>query len=106
MYFVNSYFTVAIYLTVIVGGACAVLHWLNVIAADSRMKRMMVSCGIAEETAENAGQLLKLDIDAVKARCRNCADIDLCERWLDGKPVENACFCPNIRHFSTAARSN
>lgn len=106
MYFVNSYFTVAIYLSAIVGVVYAILHWRKSIVADSRMQRMMLSCGIDEETVLSADQRLKLDMAVVRSRCRNCATTDLCDRWLGGEPMESAGFCPNNRHFTTAAHSS
>jgi len=105
MYILNSYITVAIYLTLIVSVVSAMLHWHNISAADSRMKRMMVSCGLNEETVLYAEHLLKLDMDEVRSRCRNCAVADLCDRWLEGEPVGSARFCPSIWSFTAAAHA-
>jgi hypothetical protein len=60
MFFDNSYFTVAIYLAVIVAVVVAIHHWHQSAAVDSHVQRMMVSCGIREKTAANADQLLDL----------------------------------------------
>ena len=100
LYFVNSYFTVAIYLAVITGILVAVLQWSKSIAIKTRMKRMMVSCGIDEKTAENLDRHLEMDMDAVRSRCRNCPVTDECERWLDGESIASNSFCPNAWHFA------
>ena len=106
MYFVNSYFTVAIYLAVIAGVMIALLRWHESNAVNRRLLHMMVSCGIDDETAANADQLLKPDIDVVRARCRNCADTDLCDRWLDGDAALGNSFCSNAGYFTVAAGSS
>ena len=82
------------------------LYWHNESASASRMKRMMVSCGITEEALDNADRPLPIDVHAARSRCRNCTATDLCERWLAGAPMESADFCPNHRHFAMAARSS
>jgi hypothetical protein len=106
MYFVNSYFTVAVYLTVLFGAILAVLHWRNSRAVTSRIQRMMLCCGIYEEADVRAEQLRKLDMDAVRSRCRHCAVTDLCDRWLDGESIGSNKFCPNSWHFIEAANSS
>jgi hypothetical protein len=106
MYIVNSYFTVALALAVIGGIILAILHWYNLAAAKNRMKRMMVSCGIDEEIAEKADQLLKVDMVAVRSRCRHCPVTYLCDRWLDGHAIASNGFCPNARIFVQAADSS
>jgi hypothetical protein len=106
MYFVNIYLMVAIYFAVIVGVIVVILGWYKPVAADSRLKRMMLSCGIDEVTASNADQLLKLDMDAVRFRCRQCPVTDLCERWLNGEAIASNSFCPNVWYFIAAADSS
>lgn len=106
MYFINSYFTVAIYLAVITCVICPVLYWHKTLAANSRMKRMMASFGIDEDTIANADLLHEIDTDTLKNRCRNCDVTDTCDRWLDGQVVESPSFCPNFLQFNTAARSS
>lgn len=106
MYFVNFYLMVAIYLAVIVGVIVVVLGWYKPVATDSCLKRMMLSCGIDEVTASNADQLLKLDMDAVRSRCRHCPVTDLCDQWLDGEAIASNSFCPNVWHFIAAADSS
>ena len=58
MYFVNSYITVAIYLAVVTSLVLSIFHWRKSLATESRLQRMMESCGIDRKTAENADQLL------------------------------------------------
>ena len=104
MLFVNSYFTVAMALACIVGIIIlAILHWASSAAAESRMTRMMLSCGIDEETSAKADQLLNFDMDAVRTRCRHCPVTHLCDGWLDGEAVASNSFCPNARIFLRAA---
>lgn len=103
MFFDNSYFTVAIYLAVIVAVVAAIHHWHHSAAVDSHVQRMMVSCGIREKTAANADQLLDLDMDAVRLRCRHCQAAVLCDRWLDGETDISNSFCPNAWLFRKVA---
>ena len=103
MFFDNSYFTVAIYLALIVAIVLAILHWHQSAAVDSHLQRMMVSCGIDEKTAANADQFLDLDMDAVRSRCRNCQVAVLCDHWLDGETDMNNSFCPNVWLFRKVA---
>jgi len=106
MYFINSYFTVAIALSVIGGVILAILHWRNSVVAENRIKRMMVSCGIDEEIAAKSDQLLNFDMDEVRTRCRHCPVTYLCESWLDGQAVASNSFCPNAWIFLKAAGSD
>jgi len=106
MYYVNSYFTVAVCLVVIIGVFFVILRRQNSAASEGRLKRMMVSCGIDEKTALYADLVLKLDMNAVRSRCRHCPATDLCDRWLDGEAVAGNDFCPNAWHFTEAARAN
>ncbi len=104
MQFVNSYFTFAMALAFIVGIIIlAVLHWRGSAAVESRLTRIMLSCGIDAETAAKADQLLNFDMDAVRTRCRQCPVTHLCDSWLDGEAVASNSFCPNARIFLKAA---
>ena len=105
MYFVNSYFMVAIYLAVFTGAIIAVLHWRKSLAATRRLQRMMLCCGIDRNATVRANPVLNLDMDAVRFRCRNCPVTDLCDRWLDGESIGSNSFCPNAWHFIEAASS-
>jgi len=106
VHFVNSYFTSAIYLAIIVGAVIAALYWRKSLAATRRTQRMMLSCGIDKDAAVRTDQVLDLDMDAVRLRCRNCPVTDLCERWLDGESIPTNDFCPNVWHFIAAASAS
>jgi len=106
VYFVNSYITVAVYLAVFIGAFIAVLRWRERLAVTSRLQRMMLCCGISEDAALRADQVQRLDMDAVRSRCRNCPVTDLCGRWLDGESIATNSFCPNAWHFAAAASSD
>ena len=105
---VNYYITLAIFLFGIVIVSVAALRRRKSLASESRMKRMMQSCGIDERTARYADHLLKIDMKEVRHRCRRCKDTNLCDRWLAGEAVAGNGFCPNMLKFTTAAarRSN
>jgi len=106
MNFVNSYFTVAIFLAVIAGIALAVLHRRQSLATESRIQRMMVCCGIDSAVALHADNVLKLDMNGVRVRCKSCPVTELCDRWLDGEAVAGNSFCPNVWYFTKAANSS
>ena len=103
MYFENSYFTVALYLSVFVGVFLIILHWRNSTAAESRMQRMMMCFGIDQNTATHADKLLNIDMRVVRERCRHCAVANLCEHWLGEEAVVSNNFCPNASVFRGAA---
>lgn len=105
MYFVN-YVALAIGLAVLASLAIVHLRKRKSLVTESRIKRMMMCCGINEITALHADHLLKLDMDAVRSRCRHCPVTELCDRWLDGEAVANNGFCPNAWHFKRAAGLN
>jgi hypothetical protein len=106
MYFVNSYFTVAIYLAVATSLFLAIFHWRNLLAAESRLRRMMESCGIDRNTAEHADQLLKVDMRAVRDRCRHCQVTGLCDHWLSEEAATSNDFCPNAGIFRAAVAAS
>jgi hypothetical protein len=103
MHFVNFYFISAICLTALVGAIIASLYWRKSFARASRLQRMMLSCGIDKDAAIRTDQVLTLDMDAVRSRCRICPATDLCERWLNGEAIVTNSFCPNAWHFFAAA---
>jgi uncharacterized protein DUF6455 len=105
MYFVNSYFTVALFVAVIASIIIVILRWQSAVAANGRLQRMMVSCGIDRAIAENAEQLLAIDMDAVRRRCRHCPVTVQCDHWLDGESIASNSFCPNAWHFARVAGS-
>lgn len=106
MYFVNSYFTIAIILAVATSLILAVFHWRNSRATESRLRRMMESCGVDRNTAEHADQLLQVDMHAVRERCRHCQVTGLCDHWLNEEAATSNSFCPNARVFRTAAAAS
>ena len=106
MYFVNSYFTVAIYLAVATSLFLAIFHWRKLLAAESRLRRMMESCGIDRNTAEHADQLLKVDMRAVRDRCRHCQVTGLCDHWLSEEAATSNDFCPNAGIFRAAVAAS
>jgi hypothetical protein len=106
MYFVNSYFTVAIYLAVATSLFLAISHWHNMLASEGRLRRMMECCGIDQDTAEHADQLLKVDMRAVRDRCRHCPATGLCDRWLNEEAATSNSFCPNAGVFHAAAAAS
>jgi len=100
---VNYYITLAIILAGVIGVSIAAAWRRKTLTAESRMKRMMVSCGIDEQTVRYADHLLKIDMKDIRLRCRRCRDTGLCDRWLAGEAVAGNGFCPNLLRFKTAA---
>jgi len=100
---VNYYITLAIFLATAVGASIAALRRRKSLLSKSRMRRMMVSCGIDQRTARYADHLLKIDMNEARFRCRRCKDTGLCDRWLAGEAVAGNGFCPNMLKFTTAA---
>jgi Family of unknown function (DUF6455) len=104
MYFVNSYITVAVYLAFISVVFVAAAYWYRLRAAEGRLRRMMIACGIDTLVAINAEEILQLDMHEVRTRCRHCPVTDLCECWLDGEAIASNSFCPNAWHFKGATQ--
>jgi hypothetical protein len=100
---VASYITITIFLVVAIGVSFSFIRRHKSLASESRMKRMMMSCGIDERTARYADHILKLDMKDVRYHCRRCRDTGLCDRWLAGEAVAGNGFCPNLLKFKTAA---
>jgi len=100
---VNYYITLALFLAGVVVVSIAALRRRKSLASESRMKRMMMSCGIDERTARYADHVLKLDMKDVRFHCRRCRNTGLCDRWLAGEAVAGNGFCPNLLKFKTAA---
>jgi len=103
MNIINSYIMVAILLAPMVGVAVSFVRQHRSDTSESRMKRMMVCCGIDEVAAKYADHLLKLDMSAIRHRCRHCPDTSRCDQWLDGEAVAGNDFCPNRQQFKAAA---
>ena len=100
---VNYYITLSLFLAGVVVVGIAALRRRKTLASESRMKRMMMSCGIDERTARYADHLLRFDMKEARTRCRRCRDTGLCDRWLAGEAVAGNGFCPNMLKFTTAA---
>jgi hypothetical protein len=75
----------------------------NAAVSNRRMYRMMLSCGIDEATARNPDQLLDVDMQDARRRCRQCPAPETCDRWLNGESVPGNDFCPNAARFIAAA---
>lgn len=100
---VQSYVSVALVMIGIVGMIIIVRNWRHAVVSDRRMYRMMLTCGIDETTARNANQLLDIDMQDARRRCRRCPVPDTCDRWLNGEAVPGNDFCPNAARFMAAA---
>jgi len=102
---VGSYVTVTLAIIGIFGMTSIIRNWLHAVASNHRMYRMMLACGIDETTARNAGELLGIDIQDVRRRCRRCPAPETCDRWLNGETVPGNDFCPNAARFMAAAEA-
>lgn len=74
-------------------------------ACESRMRRMMVCCGIDPTGARYADHLLRLDMQDIRSRCRRCPDTRRCDHWLGGEAIAGNDFCPNAEQFVQVAAS-
>ena len=101
---VDSWITVATGVAVLCGITIIIRNWVLAMISNRRMYRMMLSCGIDENTAKYADQLLDIDMNGVRRRCRNCPVPETCDRWLRGEAVPSNEFCPNVWHFMGAAQ--
>jgi hypothetical protein len=104
MDFVNSYITAGIAVAVLVSVLFILYFWYKIFVSNRRIYRMMLTCGIDEDTARLADQLLDIDMVGVRRRCRVCPVPETCERWLNGEAVPNNQFCPNVWHFANAVK--
>ena len=100
---VESYVTVTLVIIGAVGMMIITRNWLHAVVSDRRMYRMMLACGIDETTARNADQLLDIDMQDARRRCRCCPAPETCDRWLNGETVPGNDFCPNATRFTAAA---
>ena len=103
MNFVSFYIVALILLALIISVAIPAARRQRADASESRMRRMMVCCGIDQVGAKYADHLLKLDMRAVRHRCRNCPDSSKCDHWLDGEAIAGNDFCPNAEEFAAVA---
>jgi len=102
---VGSYVTVTLAVFGIVGMMIIFRNWRNSVVSSHRMHRMMLACGIDETTARNANQLLDIDMQDARRRCRGCPAPVTCDRWLNGEAVPSNNFCPNAARFMAAAEA-
>jgi len=102
---VDSWITVAIGLAVLGGITIIIRGWVLSSISNRRIYRMMLSCGVNEDTAKYADQLTDIDMSGVRRRCRNCPVPDTCDRWLRGEAVPSNEFCPNVWHFMSAVET-
>lgn len=105
MYLVNSHITIAIHLAVFLLVAAATFRWQQSKAVRRRILRMMLTFGIDEATARKADELLDIDMNAVRRRCRRCPSPEICERWLNGETVPGNDFCPNASRFAAVVQA-
>lgn len=105
MSFVNSQIVVLLFLALIVSVAVPVARRYQADASESRMKRMMVCCGVDQVAAKYADHLLRLDMQTIRHRCRSCPDTTKCDHWLDGEAIAGNDFCPNAAQFAAVASS-
>jgi hypothetical protein len=101
----GSYVTVTLVIIGILGMMTIIHNWLRAIVSKRRMYRMMLACGIDETTARNASQILDIDMQDVRRRCRHCPAPKTCDRWLNGEAVPGNEFCPNAARFVAAAET-
>ena len=104
MNFVNFYIVVLIFLALIISVAVPAARRHRAEASESRMRRMMVCCGVDQVAAKYADHLLRLDMQTVRHHCRHCPDTRKCDHWLDGEAIAGNDFCANVDQFSAAAR--
>jgi hypothetical protein len=103
---VESYIAVTLVIIGAVGMMIIIRIWIHAIASNRRMYRMMLTCGIDKTTARNANQLLDIDMQDVRRRCRRCQAPKTCDRWLNGDAVPGIDFCPNAARFTAAVKAS
>jgi len=100
---VESYIAVTLVIIGVVSLMIIIRNWGLATVSNSRMYRMMLACGLDAMTASNADQLLDIDMQDARRRCRRCPAPDTCDRWLNGDTVPGNDFCPNAARFKAAA---
>lgn len=101
----QSYVTIPLVIIAVVGLMMAIRHWHRVTVSNRRMYRMMLTCGIDDATASNPDELLDINMQQARRRCRRCPSPEACDRWLNGEAVPGNDFCPNADRFMAAAES-
>ena len=102
---VQSYVTTSLVIVVVVGLLVSIRYLRQAIVSNRRMFRMMLTCGIDEATARNPDQLLDVDMQLARRRCRRCPAPEKCDRWLSGEAIPCNDFCPNAARFMAAAEN-
>ena len=102
---VESYITLTLVIISAVGMMIIIRNWRHAVVSNSRMYRMMLACGIDEATARNPNELIAIDMQDVRRRCRRCPASKTCDRWLNGEMVPGNDFCPNAARFMAAAEA-
>lgn len=100
---VESYVAATLVIIGIVSMMIIIRNWRHATVSNRRMYLMMLTCGIDETTARNADQLLDIDMQDARRRCRRCPAPDICDRWLNGETVPGNDFCPNAARFMATA---
>ena len=102
---VQTYVTLSLAIIGVVGLPLAIRHWRRVAVCRRRMYGMMLTCGIDDATARNPDELLDVDMEQARWRCRRCPAPDKCDRWLNGEALPGNDFCPNAARFMAAAEA-
>jgi len=105
MFIVNAYITVAVGLAVVTAIMLGVLRWQHAASVNRRILRMMLTFGIDEQTARDADELLDIDMETVRRRCRRCPEPGTCRRWLNGESLPGNAFCPNAPEFAAVVEA-
>ncbi len=103
---VESYITVTLVIIGAVGVMIIIRNWRHAVVSGRRMYRMMLTCGIDKTTARNPNELLDINMQDVRRRCRRCPATETCDRWLNGEMVPGNDFCPNAARFMAAAEDS
>jgi len=103
---VESYITVAVVIIGAVGVMIVIRNSLRAVVSNRRVYRMMLACGIDKTKARNPNELLEIDMQDVRRRCRRCPAPETCDRWLNGEMVPGNDFCPNAARFMAAAEDS
>ncbi len=106
MYDVKLLITVTLVIIGAIGIMISVHYCLHAIASDRRMYRMMLTCGIDKTTARKPNELLDIDMQDARRRCRRCPATETCDRWLNGETLPGNDFCPNAARFMAVAEAS
>ncbi len=102
---VQPFVTITLAILGIVGMMIIIRPLRRALVCRRRMYRMMLTCGIDEATARNADEILDVDMQDARRRCRRCPAPETCDRWLNGEAIPCNDFCPNAARFVAAAEA-